>query len=148
MIIYTASKVFRAPMWQDLRRLFPSIVFNSRWIDAKNLEKPDEDPNSLACRNGWIKNIEDVTGADRLIAYAEADDPLSGTLVEIGAMLAANHIETGGYAHPPTCVYLVGDYDWKTWKHHPRVRVMPFMRSMPPTSQCFDVLSRIVKKEI
>lgn len=147
MIIYTASKVFRAPMWQDLRRLFPALVFNSRWIDIKELEQPGQELDPRAYRNAWINNIEDVASADRLIAYAEAGDPLNGTLVEIGAMLAANYIETGGYPVQKSVVYLVGDYDWKTWKHHPRVHIHP-PTTETAAQQCVDVLFAIQRKEI
>lgn len=150
MIIYTASKVHRADMWKGLRYLFPAIVFGSSWIDSTELEKPNEPFDPIACRRGWVNNIKDVVDADKLIAYAEAGDDLNGTLVEIGAMLAANEIETGGYPVEKSVVYLVGDYDWKTWKYHPRVHTEPINTKTGPTPMWMvgEVLHRILKKEI
>src|SRR5687768_8867561 len=106
--IYTASKVFRAPMWRQLATGYPDLDFSARWIHNESLD----DTNVEMCRDGWIKNINDVIDSDLLICYAEADDRLSGTLVEIGAALAADNP-----------VFLIGEYDWKTWRHHPLVEV-------------------------
>lgn len=107
--IYTASKVHRAPMWRDLRDRYKHMFdFTSSWIDMD----PLDDLSIEKCRTGWHGNITDVKNSKYLLCYAEKDDPLSGTLVEIGAMLS-----NGGL------VVLVGDHDWKTWQHHYNVVV-------------------------
>lgn len=128
--IYTASKVFRALMWRELRSIYPALEFTSRWIDQKVLDDSDD----KACREGWVKNIEDVVRSQYLLCYGSKHDPepLSGTLVEIGAALAVD------------CkVYLIGNYDWRTWRHHPSIKVVPSLPILSATHLCAAVLDRI-----
>lgn len=111
--VYVASKIHHAPIWRKLRDNYAKrFEFTSTWINTDI--SPMIDSNTKECRDSWKKNIEDVCRSDFLIAYGNSldFDPLSGTLVEIGAMLAK-----GGR------VYLLGDYDWKTWQHHPLITV-------------------------
>lgn len=107
--LYTASKVHRAPMWRALRNDYPDIEFTSTWINDEITPLMEADANT--CRRGWIKNVEDAQRSSHLICYAEKDDPLSGSLVEIGIVLGV-----GGK------VFIIGDCErFSTWKHHPRV---------------------------
>lgn len=107
--VYTASKPFRKKMWLALSEtLPPDVVFTSSWI-KEGFILDESDP--VQCRRGWIKNIADVMSSDFLICYAEKDDELSGTLVEIGVALGCG-----------TPVVLVGNCDrFATWQHHPIV---------------------------
>jgi nucleoside 2-deoxyribosyltransferase len=111
--VYVASKVFRAPMWRLIREQYQThIDVISTWINEDITPLDEATPEK--CRDGWIKNIDDVVKAKYLIALADREDPLSGTLVEIGGMLA-----TGG------TVILLGDCErYSTWAHHPWVKVM------------------------
>lgn len=130
--VYVASKVFRADMWRALRIDYPKVEFTSRWIDMN----PLDDTDISKCRDGWIANLEDVARADYLIAYAQEGDALNGTLVEIGAMLLK-----GGK------VFLLGNYDWKTWKHHPNVILCndAIFTALTPNFAIGAVLDRIQK---
>lgn len=127
--VYTASKVFRAPMWCDLRATYPAIQFTSRWLDIIALD----DDNVAMCERGWQHNIEDIQSSTHLVCYAEAGDPLSGTLLEIGGALTQN-----------LPVYLIGSYDWKTWKHHHLVSLVSTL-DLPfaPQHSVAAVLDRI-----
>lgn len=106
--IYTASKVFRATMWQDFAHEHKEhIDVISSWIVIN--VGPLKDADASMCKQAWIQNIQDVNSCDYLMCFAEHDDELSGTLVEIGAALA------GGKR-----IILCGDCArFSTWKHHP-----------------------------
>lgn len=137
--IYTASKVFRAPMWQALRIDYPDLEFTSSWIDMKI--GPVEEANDEQCRLGWIQNIRDVGNSDHLVCYAEKDDALSGTLVEVGAMLMRAHVSMSRKQK----VYLIGDCErFQTWKHHPSV-VICNSTPLAPQFRIAVVLDRITK---
>ena len=116
--VYTASKVHRAPMWRELREEYShKIVFTSSWIndDITPMDEADE----AKCKAGWTQNLDDCMRSDFLICYAEKDDALCGTLVEIGAVIGR-----GGIA------FLCGEcHRFCTWKHSPGVVILrkPFL---------------------
>lgn len=137
--IYTASKVFRAPMWRALRIDYPDIEFTSSWINEDIT--PLIDADETKCQEGWINNIQDVARSDHLICYAEHDDELSGTLVEIGAMLLKAASQMGKHSW----VYLVGDCKrFSTWQHHPNVIIADTVpNQLAPQFRVACVLDRI-----
>lgn len=131
--VYTASKVFRAPMWRSLRADYPNIEFTSTWINDDIT--PLMEAQAETCQKGWIKNVKDVQRSTHLLCYAEKDDPLSGTLVEIGVMLGV-----GGR------VYLIGDCErFSTWTHHPLVVWWSSLSPLTPSICCAAVLAHILQ---
>lgn len=109
--IYFASKLRHAPTFRAwYHELIDSPRFDvvSTWHNSPTIEADERD--AKLCRDGWRENLRQIEDSECMIAYATAADPIQGTLVEIGAMLAC-----GGE------VYLVGDYPWGSWQHHPEV---------------------------
>lgn len=103
MKIYMASKTRHATKWLKLRESGVDII--STWIDEAG---PGQ---TKSFTDLWLRCINEVSMADRLIAYAEPGDELKGGLIEIGAALA-----TG------TPVYVVGEVEaLKTCKYHPLI---------------------------
>lgn len=83
--IYVASRASlgeRGAMWRALRAAGHPIV--STWID-------EDGPGETAdFRDLWQRIEQEVTGAERLVAYLEPGDfPVRGVLIEIGMALAA-----------------------------------------------------------
>lgn len=115
-LIYTASKVHRAPMWRKLREEFRGeLTFNASWINEDIT--PMDDANPIKCANGWVKNINEASHCHYLVCAALPGDELSGTLVEIGAALG----NLGMWSNDAP-VYLVGENErWATWRFHPKV---------------------------
>lgn len=104
--VYLASKLRHAQMWRDWKDILPINVV-STWHDHAKLDETD----SEACRINWQANRAQLLWrAEHLIVYAEPQDVLNGTLVEIG--IAASR---------PISIYLVGDFNWGTWRHLPCV---------------------------
>jgi len=100
--IYVASKTRHAPMWRALRSDGHSI--GATWIDEAGADE------TTSFGDLWTRCIDEVRRAGALIGYwAEGDKNLKGTLVEIGAALAAR-----------IPVFLVGD-GWDSYRHHPSV---------------------------
>lgn len=83
--IYVASRASvpaRGSMWRALRSKGHQII--STWIDEDG-EGQTEDWGEL-----WERIRKEVTGAEKLVLYAETSDfPLKGAYVEIGMALAA-----------------------------------------------------------
>lgn len=113
--VYLASKLRHAPMWRDWKDILPINVV-STWHDIEKLDENDHE----ACRINWHANRAQLLWrAEHLIVYAEPEDHLNGTLVEIG--LAASR---------PIPVYLTGGFDWGTWRHLPSVAMHPSLHDI------------------
>ena len=105
--VYCASPFHRAAMWEEGRVLPPTLEIVSTWHKFEGGEHavtPEE------FRQHWLTDMREIKQAQLLIAYAEQRDKPQGTFVEIGAAL--------GRAIP---IYLVGNYPWSNWSHHPLV---------------------------
>lgn len=111
--VYTASKLWHAPLWRMFRDRCPQFEFTSRWIE----HVPEMEANAGPADFGhyWTMDIHDVVRSDFLICFAgpsyEAPDPLKGAFVEAGAMLGSGH----GYVLAVNC-----PTDW-SWTYHPKV---------------------------
>ncbi len=83
--VYVASRASapeRPAMWRNLRAQGHPII--STWIDEAG-EGESHDLGDL-----WGRILREVTSAQRLVLYAEAEDfPLKGAYVEVGMALAA-----------------------------------------------------------
>lgn len=136
--IYTASKVHRAPMWRQLRKEYsPWLNLISTWINEDITPMMESDAET--CERGWIKNITEAGDCNWLVCYAEKDDPLSGTLVEIGAALGSG-----------ATVYILGDCSrYSTWRHHPFVEHLTTIHpSTTPIDAVRAALDRIVLRTV
>ena len=110
--VYCASPAHRRKMWRNLPT---SIKVVSTWHDNENFEADEQSPE--ACARYWEMDCKQIRQADVLLAYAEDGDRPNGTLIEIGYAIA-NEMP----------VYLVGTFEWGTWRHLPNVkeyRLMP-----------------------
>lgn len=117
--IYTASKLCHYMKWRKLRKQYPKLHFNARWVEQEHLQAEINAqaamhdstlPNDIATQV-WIEDIDDVMEADYCLVYAEDGEHLRGALVEAGAAIAAGK-----------GVIVVGDHlDYGTWQYHPRV---------------------------
>lgn len=130
--LYTASKVYLAPMWRSLRRRYRhDFHFISTWINEDI--SPLDDADEQKCRDGWTRNIEESADCDVLICAALPGHELSGTLVEIGSALGSDR----------AAVFLVGECErFATWRHHPRVTHLPSTNDPLPVQvrKAFDLL--------
>jgi len=92
MKIYTASKIWHAPLWQSLRdsELF---TVTARWIDYCDGDHPIVDDKPTL----WQHCLEDVTSADAVILYCGAPDEQ-----QRGAVMEAGHAI--GQGKPVYCV--------------------------------------------
>lgn len=117
MTIYCASRVRHANMWKQARSEGAPII--SSWID----EAGDGETGDFG--ELWTRIQREVSGADRLVFFAEKDDfPFKGALVEVGMALQAGKP-----------VYLVLDPDIEldgstlrplgSWARHPSVKWVP-----------------------
>lgn len=109
--VYCASPAHRAKMWRkDL--ILPiyggQITVVSTWHDNENFTADDQDAE--ACKRYWEQDFKEIRQADALLAYAEHFDKPNGTLVEIGYAIAQE-----------IPVFIVGNFNWGTWHHHPSV---------------------------
>jgi hypothetical protein len=91
--IYSASKIWHATKWQDLRdRLKFNIV--ATWIDVPcgTPENPTGAKllTDLEKSKLWIACAIEPVMADCTIVYAEEGDEMRGALVELGSSLGAN----------------------------------------------------------
>ena len=112
--LYCASKLHRAEFWRGIATQYSGrINIVSTWHNSLTVEQDDASSNT-ACRLGWLANLRDLRLADGLLAFVEKVEKPNGTLTEIGAMLSR---------HAP--VYLVGDWEWGTWRHLPIVGQYP-----------------------
>lgn len=119
--IYTASKIHHAPLWHRIRQLYHDrVILTARWIELGQGKTQLLDHASGAWTPSeqilhWIQDIQDVQNSDYLLAYNEAGDALSGTLVEVGAAIASCKI-----------VLAVGFQDPShSWTAHPLVLKFP-----------------------
>jgi nucleoside 2-deoxyribosyltransferase len=110
--LYTAGKLYRAPMFRELREKYKDqVTINSRWIDMETFD--DKDVHDGIKARGWIIDHLDVAAADGILVQADSD--LRGALVEAGIALALGKP-----------VLLVEDcHCFGTWQHHPNVRKFP-----------------------
>jgi hypothetical protein len=103
--IYCASSITRASMWREWQKeLKPNVEIVSTWHLSETLVA--DDMNEAIASLGWRTNMTEIASCEHLLAYAEADDPINGTLVEIGAAIV--HLKD---------VHLVGTYKWGSWRH-------------------------------
>lgn len=114
--VYTASKIKHRTKWQGTEIVYrDKLEFTARWVFMS--PGPDHDSTFWTPAQKqlhWIQDIQDVQRSDFLLAYAEPEDPVKGTLVEIGAAIAACKI-----------VLAVGFDDSHSWQAHPLVLPMP-----------------------
>jgi len=115
--IYLASKLFRAEGWQHFICHFPEFDVISTWHNDPVQDLMEGELDTNRCRVGWTQNRTQVLAADALLAYGWEDDPLNGTMIEIGIAF--------GRGIP---IYLVGDYPWGTWKHMGFVKHFPHIK--------------------
>lgn len=111
--VYLASKLHRAPFWREFTIKHAGIIrVRSTWHNS--LTVVEDDANSTnACIEGWKKNLSQLDCSDALIAHVVAGEKPNGTLTEIGVMMS--------YRLP---IYLVGDFEWGTWRHLPFVHIV------------------------
>ncbi len=106
--VYTASKLTSAPMWRDLSKKWPHVIFHARWLKHNEIGTPDL--KEYAGRF-WLEDEQDVKCSDAVLVYAKEGEHLRGALVEAGMAIA--------YTIP---VIVVGEHpDYGTWQHHPCV---------------------------
>ncbi len=106
--VYTASKITTAPMWRELSRKWPHVMFHARWLKHNEIGTPDL--KEYAGRF-WSEDEQDVKCADAVLVYAAEGEHLRGALVEAGMAIA--------FKIP---VIVVGEHpDYGTWQHHPCV---------------------------
>lgn len=111
--IYVASKTKHAARWRALRAAGVPII--STWIDDH------ETGHTSDLGDIWCRSIDEASRATALIVYHEPGETPKGSLVEIGAALAAG-----------TRVYAVGVGADHTWTAHPGVTV------------CFSLLNALM----
>lgn len=116
--VYCASPSSRAKMWRE--DLIPSTFGGalhvvSTWHDNETFEANDQAPR--ACARYWELDFQQIRQSDVLLAYAELRDRPNGTLVEIGYAIAQE-----------IPVYIVGNFEWGTWRYHPSVIHCPTLR--------------------
>jgi hypothetical protein len=105
--IYTASKLAKAQMWEELGKA-DHIFLSSRWLKHVKVGTPDSPDNAYYF---WQENIDDVKECDRLVVYGTEDEHLRGALVEVGAALAFDKF-----------VDVIGEHpDYGTWQFHPNI---------------------------
>tara|TARA_Y100000310_G_C20649818_1_gene798757 strand:- start:1361 stop:1828 length:468 start_codon:yes stop_codon:yes gene_type:complete len=101
--IYSASKIWHAEKWLDLRDNYNYDIISS-WIEVPcgTKENPQGALKFTSAEQSilWQNCVREINQADLLIAYAEEGDDQRGVLVEIGGALTIS------------CpVYLIGNCD-------------------------------------
>lgn len=106
--IYPSSRYTRAQMWIDLAWKHELHIV-AQWVThCKYDNMTDTKENAVKY---WPANLRDIQTCDLVLAYAEEEDVLGGTLIELGAALA--------YEKP---ILLVGHNESiRCWRHHPLV---------------------------
>jgi hypothetical protein len=103
-------------MWRTLRA--SGFAINSSWID----EAGEGESECLA--DLWMRIRAEVSAADALILYAEADDfPLKGALIETGMAIGFGKpvlVVTPGVELDPRSLRPLG-----SWARHPLVSMWP-----------------------
>ncbi|KVP96645.1 hypothetical protein WJ97_12235 [Burkholderia ubonensis] len=122
--IYVASRASipeRAARWKHLRDVEGWHIV-STWIDEAGDGETD-DFSDL-----WLRIVDEIRGAERLILYVEADDfPLKGALIEVGIALAAGvkvFVVAPGVAIEARSRRPIG-----SWMDHPLVTLAPSMEA-------------------
>lgn len=106
--VYTASKISSAPMWRELSKKWPHVLFHARWLKHNEIGTPNL--REYAGRF-WMEDDQDVKCSDAVVVYANEGEHLRGALVEAGMAIA--------YTIP---VIVVGKHpDYGTWQYHPCV---------------------------
>lgn len=111
--IYTASKLWHAPKWRELRER--GVNVQASWIDFP--ERPATDDERLRL---WVFCAREAAAADFMIFYAEPGEVHKGALVEAGGALSCGKvvIQVG------TCGSLTaGDGSDVAFTRHPNWRV-------------------------
>jgi hypothetical protein len=110
--VYVASKAKRAEiaMWRALRGAGVPIV--SSWIDSEINQPGHEAPTLDDWAMHWQRCLAKCTEADVVLFYAPEGATQCGSLIEIGAALAAGR----------ATVFVVSDCTWSI-ANHPRCRV-------------------------
>lgn len=131
--VYTASKLWHAPMWRSLRANNPQIEFTARWIEHE--EEMERNAGPAEFGHYWTMDIQDVQRSDFCLCYFGSwegkPDELKGALVEAGAMLGCGGI-----------VLAVNAPTTHSWSYHPRVVRLLGLSSV------FGFLSRYCIQEI
>lgn len=110
--IYTASTLKHAPLWVALRDQWPEIEFTARWpVDHMVGDKPKWAEDEPFARIFWQHDLADVTAADLVLCYGDADEKLQGALVEAGMALGQGK-QVICVGHSPS---------FGTWQFHPNV---------------------------
>lgn len=111
--LYTASKISRTFIWQQLRTEYVGkIEFTSRWLDMCDLEAT---ATRKDFRRFWLIDKADVERSDYLMIWGENEEHLRGALVEAGIAIA-NGIPVLTIGRHP---------DYGSWQHHPLVSNFP-----------------------
>jgi hypothetical protein len=106
--VYTASKLSTAPLWRELSKKWPHVLFHARWLKHNEIGTPDL--REYAGRF-WQEDEQDVKCSDAVLVYAKEGEHLRGALVEAGMAIA--------YTIP---IIVVGTHpDYGTWQYHPCV---------------------------
>jgi hypothetical protein len=106
--VYTASKITTAPLWRELSKQWPHVMFHARWLKHNEIGTPDL--KEYAGRF-WQEDEQDVKCADAVLVYAKEGEHLRGALVEGGMAIA--------FKIP---VIVIGEHtDYGTWQYHPCV---------------------------
>lgn len=86
---------------------YPDIHFVARWPYLTG-HIPDSKEHA---KHFWEDDLSDLSRADIILVYAEPEDKLRGTLVEVGAGIARGK-----------SIFCVGEHeDYGTWQHHSKV---------------------------
>ncbi|KWA84116.1 hypothetical protein WL29_22385 [Burkholderia ubonensis] len=120
--IYIASRASlpaRAAQWRLLRDIQGWHIVSS-WIDEAG------EGESAAFSDLWLRIVDEIRGAERLILYVEPDDfPLKGALVEVGIALAAG-VKVFVVA-PGVVIESRSRRPLGSWIDHPLVKLVPNM---------------------
>lgn len=116
--VYTASKLWHAPMWRHLRESWSEIEFTSGWLDGAEEVEVTAGPAEWA--HWWTKSIQDVQRSDFCICFAgpsyeKTPDDLKGAFVESGVafasdttVIAVNCPTSWSWTYHPLCVRVLG----------------------------------------
>jgi nucleoside 2-deoxyribosyltransferase len=105
---YTTAKRIHSDKILSWRSAWPKIYFTARWPVVRNISTEQMRPASH-----WLRdNVDDIVRSETVLAYAEPDDQLSGTIFELGI----------AWAHGKD-IWLVGENPlYKEWRMAPRIR--------------------------
>lgn len=120
--VYTASKIWHAPLWRDLRTnpSWSHVEFTARWPDMEHLEKGGAMPSPAEFAHFWTIDEQDVRRSDFVLVLAHDpylhngptgdNESLRGALVEAGIGIAMGKT-----------IITIGLAPSHSWSYHPRV---------------------------